>query len=346
MIKRKLRNLTTISLIILLFISLSPVSALGKETTFTDVPKEHWAYESIVWAQEQDIVSGYPDGTFKPNQIVGQVAFLSMLIRAYVPKDKLPQTEDDDRLGPYLRYAGIMGWNTIVPPSSKLGELPGAPKGSARFNVTLQRSQAAKIITNANGRNYETDDAIQFLLDSGLVHGKTSPTVEGYEAHDYLTRAEAVTIIKQLKNKQTQLYPSPLYQSQYDPTTLNLSPYENYPLIIQLPQNEPFDKFSKIILTNPTTGYTRTTDSTFTLKGTVSSAVGDHLELQVEYWNGFSFTFLTSMTTIFDKEFFTQKITLPSTGLYRISIKSENIVEGKLNDNTVLVTSFYLDYKN
>ncbi len=35
---------------------------------FTDVPKTHWAYGDISLAASLGIVTGYPDGTFKPEQ--------------------------------------------------------------------------------------------------------------------------------------------------------------------------------------------------------------------------------------------------------------------------------------
>lgn len=35
-------------------------------------------------AQEEDLVAGYPDGIFKPNQHVSEVEFLTMFLRGYV----------------------------------------------------------------------------------------------------------------------------------------------------------------------------------------------------------------------------------------------------------------------
>jgi hypothetical protein len=35
--------------------------------TFSDVSKNHWAYAYILTARQKQIVSGYPDGTFRPN---------------------------------------------------------------------------------------------------------------------------------------------------------------------------------------------------------------------------------------------------------------------------------------
>src|SRR5690606_30699061 len=57
--------------------------------------------------------------------------------------------------------------------------------------------RVAQIIASLSGRNYENDqDAIRFLLSAGFSNGKTSPTIDGFAGSDYLTRAEAVTFLK------------------------------------------------------------------------------------------------------------------------------------------------------
>ena len=38
--------------------------------TFTDVSKDHWAYDVIQKAAEAGWIAGYPDGSFKPDQPV------------------------------------------------------------------------------------------------------------------------------------------------------------------------------------------------------------------------------------------------------------------------------------
>jgi hypothetical protein len=44
--------------------------------TFSDVPTDHWAYKWVEYAVDQNVVQGYPDGTYRPDQQVdrGQMA--------------------------------------------------------------------------------------------------------------------------------------------------------------------------------------------------------------------------------------------------------------------------------
>lgn len=63
------------------------------------------------------------------------------------------------------------------------------------------RGEVATLIAYLAGKEVSADEAIQYLLDRGLAKGKTSNTVTGFGAKDSLTRAEAVTFIKNVKDK-------------------------------------------------------------------------------------------------------------------------------------------------
>jgi hypothetical protein len=46
----------------------STIRSVHAEQDFVDVPSSHWAYEAIHYMASMGIVSGYPDGTFKPDK--------------------------------------------------------------------------------------------------------------------------------------------------------------------------------------------------------------------------------------------------------------------------------------
>ena len=54
----------------------------GQAFAFSDLTESHWAYKQITDLSEQNIVVGYPDGTFKPDENVTRAEFASMAIRA------------------------------------------------------------------------------------------------------------------------------------------------------------------------------------------------------------------------------------------------------------------------
>ncbi|HAU40116.1 TPA: hypothetical protein DCW56_04245 [Candidatus Peregrinibacteria bacterium] len=88
---------------------------------FTDVESASWYEKYILYASELGIVSGYPDGTFKPSQNVNKVEFLKILTRSYgldlsdYPVTELyPDTDMTQWYAPYVQYSKD---NTLMDPA-------------------------------------------------------------------------------------------------------------------------------------------------------------------------------------------------------------------------------------
>ncbi|MBN1458883.1 MAG: S-layer homology domain-containing protein [Armatimonadetes bacterium] len=54
-----------------------------EETTFTDVPDSFWCFNHLEYLVEQGIVSGYPDGTYKPSATVTRDQMAVYIARAF-----------------------------------------------------------------------------------------------------------------------------------------------------------------------------------------------------------------------------------------------------------------------
>ncbi|MFJ8519394.1 S-layer homology domain-containing protein [Lysinibacillus xylanilyticus] len=65
----------------------TPVEA-ATVTTFKDVPKSHWAYQSISEVAKKGLVTGYSDGTYKPSAQVTRAEFATFLARVFDSKDR------------------------------------------------------------------------------------------------------------------------------------------------------------------------------------------------------------------------------------------------------------------
>ncbi|MDQ0876066.1 hypothetical protein QFZ77_004725 [Paenibacillus sp. V4I3] len=174
--------------------------------TFNDVSPSFWGNSNIQWAIENNIVDGYPDNSFKPNQNVEQAEFIAMLIRAYQPSDYDPTSETGEWSAPYIRYANKMGWKVVTPSSS----------GGHTSPVYLNRGMVAQYLANATGKNYSTFASVQYLLDLGLSEGKTDKSINGFQKGDEVTRTEALTFIERLKKQLNTLQASPMTEENYD----------------------------------------------------------------------------------------------------------------------------------
>lgn len=156
--------------------------SLASAASFKDVKSSHWAYNTISWATDSGIAKGYPDNTFKPSQAVSEEEFLSMLIRSY--KDPA-----DVASPPYWSYKYYLTAKSL-----------NYPVSNNRTSV-ITRTWVAEIVAATQGKNYSGTNAIKYMLANGLANGKAGNTVEGYKGSDKLTRAEAVTFIKNVIDK-------------------------------------------------------------------------------------------------------------------------------------------------
>lgn len=178
-ITQKLKQAVACSAIAALALGAAPAYAAGN-SWFTDIPANHWAYKTIQWAQENQIVQGYQDGTFRPNANVSEPEFLAMLLRAY-PEIQL--SASSPWYAPYYEAAAELDW----------------PVAGAATKAAYTRGQVAQVLAAAMGQQLSVYDSIQYLLDHQLATGKTEHSVAGFKASDPLSRAEAQTFIYRLK---------------------------------------------------------------------------------------------------------------------------------------------------
>lgn len=156
---------------------------------FQDVPSTFWGRDTIAWAFERGLVKGYADGQFKPGATVTESEFLAMLIRAFEPNVK------NSTSGTWS--------NTYYARAKQLGLPTKGYASKTSRSQTITRAQVAEMLAYANGQSYTGNQAIQYLLSTGIASGssKTTKTVASFKGSTTLTRAEALQFIKNLAEK-------------------------------------------------------------------------------------------------------------------------------------------------
>nr|WP_255570685.1 S-layer homology domain-containing protein [Cohnella sp. CFH 77786] len=169
----------------------------------------HWAETSINQAVNGGIVSGYPDGTFKPDHTVTRAEFAVMLMNALKPQGEgatLTFT-DKEKIGSWAQKA--------VAQAVQAGMISGYEDGTFRPDAEITRPEMAVMIAKALGQSVETttttgfaDDkdipawskgAVAGLKKLGIIEGKG---MDEFAPLDKTTRAEAVTVLlKMLAHK-------------------------------------------------------------------------------------------------------------------------------------------------
>ena len=119
---------------------------------FSDVNVGDDYYDAISWLQEQGVIEGYSDGTFKPNQQVNRAEFLKMI---YETSGGVSSTENNFTEFPDVP---INAWYTkYVEEAFDSGVIEGYPDGFFRPDQSITRVEALKIVTKYFfGSNSET----------------------------------------------------------------------------------------------------------------------------------------------------------------------------------------------
>ncbi|MBI4836257.1 MAG: S-layer homology domain-containing protein [Candidatus Abawacabacteria bacterium] len=112
---------------------------------FPDVPPSHSFYRQIQFLKDRQVVHGFADGTFKPEQSITRGEFLKMLmgIVGYtnlplVTENPFPDVPKNEPLAPYIKRA------------ADLAIVQGYDDGLFRMNRSVNRVEALKLLLLVN----------------------------------------------------------------------------------------------------------------------------------------------------------------------------------------------------
>jgi len=192
MLKGKKQIAITLMIMLVFAVSIDGILQYSEKaeakSAFSDIDN-HWSKETVLWALEKGIVSGYGDGTFRPNQQVTEAEFLTMLVRTYHPD--IQNSQSGHWADAYYAFAKKMNYPVLGGDDLKLR------------NNKITRLQVAELISATQGVNYQGNDAVRYLLGNGLANGNdpNNVTIASFNPNGYLTRAEAVQFIKNVVEK-------------------------------------------------------------------------------------------------------------------------------------------------
>lgn len=113
----------------------------GEAASFRDVGKEDWFYETVLWASETQVIGGYEDQTFRPNQPASREEVVTMIVRCF----RVSETDVADvDLGQFSDAEDIQNY-ALVPMkyAVKNGWILGGEKNNLSPNATMTRAQMA-----------------------------------------------------------------------------------------------------------------------------------------------------------------------------------------------------------
>lgn len=175
---------------------------------FSDI-QTHWADAQIEQAAALGIISGYEDGTFKPNEQVTRVQFAIMLVQALVLQSQAGEVEAGKI---FKDQQDIPKWATSgLSDAVAAGFISGYEDGTLRPNKQINRAEMLTMLMRASGLSVDSTVSATFR-DGADIPKWAVPSIEaasklgivkGRESGEFLpqanaTRAEAVVIIVRL----------------------------------------------------------------------------------------------------------------------------------------------------
>ena len=162
------------------------------DSQFQDVTTDHDAYEAIVWAKNRGIVSGYADGTFKPNAAITEAQLAKMLSQFLSLKD--------DK-GDIIKYTSAIHWaDGYYDSLAAYGTPLNAYFDNILRNKPVKRGVLAQAISYLTGNANSLSESIEFMIATGITKGQ-NPQFEGKDLYQFfgstnnLTRAQVATFL-------------------------------------------------------------------------------------------------------------------------------------------------------
>lgn len=112
----------------------------GGAIAFVDV-QGHWAQQQIQALAARGIISGFPDGSFKPNDPVTRAQFAAIVLKAFEPAPKNPAVTFSDVPSKYWAFTAIQS-------ASRGGFMAGFPGGSFKPEQRIPKIQALVALSN------------------------------------------------------------------------------------------------------------------------------------------------------------------------------------------------------
>ncbi len=205
---------------------LTPPSTPATQIAFKDVPSNYWAETFIQELANRDIIKGFPDGSFRPNDPVTRAQFAALLSQAM---NKAPVRSN----ATFTDVASNFWANTAIQKAYTTGFMSGYSATTFRPNENISRVQI--LVSLANGLGYTptkpTESTLQNYADAATIpaYARNSiaaatenrmvvnyPNLKLLNPNQPSTRAEVAAFIYQalVRSGQIQATPSPYIVTQ------------------------------------------------------------------------------------------------------------------------------------
>jgi parallel beta-helix repeat protein len=177
----------------------------GGAVAFKDVPTGYWAKTYIEALASKNIIAGFPDGSFRPDEPVTRAQFAAIVSKAFQPQTKRQSTQFPDVPSNFWAYQ-------VIQSAYQSGFVSGYPDHTFRPQEQIPRVQALVSLANGLGLSADNQNIISFYTDAsqipqyatGSIAAATAkqlvvnyPTVKQLNPNRQATRADVAAFVYQ-----------------------------------------------------------------------------------------------------------------------------------------------------
>lgn len=155
--------------------------------SYTDVPYDGWYNNAISTLSNMGIISGYPDGSFRPDAAITRAELTKIAVSFFQYADQY-----FGYLGNFTDVTGNEWYASFVAAASALGLIEGYPDGTFRPDAAITRAETCTIVNRTLGRKPHRDHLLPWEIMITWPDNQ-APEVwyyaqiqEATNSHDYL----------------------------------------------------------------------------------------------------------------------------------------------------------------
>lgn len=162
-----------------LLYNISGASGAGTNK-FSDVSSDKWYYNAVTTLTDDGVISGYTDGSFRPDNEITRAEFVAMVVR-YAGLSETTGNSFFD-ISPNHWAAGY------IAAATQAGYISGYTDGSFRPDAAITRAEAVTVLNAMLGREVEKDvltDLTMHFSDVSTTHWAYYQILEAAVKHEH-----------------------------------------------------------------------------------------------------------------------------------------------------------------
>lgn len=170
---------------------------------FTDVSSDHINYDAITYMQSEGIVSGYPDCTYKPDQVINRAEFAKIVIAANFTDEEMEECLNERANDDFFDVPRGQWFAKYICIAKKEGIIGGYKDGNFLPTRSINFAESAKILSigfdlDLNG---EVDPWFKQYVDALATLNAIPTSITSFDQQ--ITRGEMAEMIYRLHKPDT-----------------------------------------------------------------------------------------------------------------------------------------------